>query len=202
MTPQERRAQIVDIAAEHFRRDGARSASVTAIAREAGVTRSLVYHYFPGQDALLEAAAERDVALLSAATRDDERLGPRLNAVRALEVFVQHFVDASADARALYVPGGGAAQAHHGETDDGERVVSRVGASARGHQVDQLLTVTGAADTAENRVALDAWLAFVAAAAHALALDPSLDRGRVIDACVRALEGVLGHPLAQDSGPG
>ncbi|MES6118653.1 helix-turn-helix domain-containing protein, partial [Cutibacterium acnes] len=89
MTPQERRAQIVDIAAEHFRRDGARGASVTAIAREAGVTRSLVYHYFPGQDALLEAAAERDVALLSAATRDDERLGPRLNAVRALEAFVQ-----------------------------------------------------------------------------------------------------------------
>ncbi len=50
MEPHEREEQILKIAAEHFARRGVLGASMSAIARDAGITRALLYHYFPGKD--------------------------------------------------------------------------------------------------------------------------------------------------------
>ncbi|MDP9851695.1 helix-turn-helix domain-containing protein [Corynebacterium lowii] len=55
----DRSEQIVRVAAEHFARHGIAGASLSAIARDAGVTRALVYHYFAGKEALLEAVLRR-----------------------------------------------------------------------------------------------------------------------------------------------
>ena len=60
MDPHEREEQILKIAAEHFARRGVLGASMSAIARDAGITRALLYHYFPGKDSLAAAVTRRE----------------------------------------------------------------------------------------------------------------------------------------------
>ncbi|MDO5532111.1 TetR/AcrR family transcriptional regulator [Sutterella sp.] len=59
LAPDERRGQILDAAAACFMREGRRSMSMNDIAREVGVSRNLVYHYFHSQEALIEALVMR-----------------------------------------------------------------------------------------------------------------------------------------------
>ncbi len=58
---QTRRA-ILNAAIARFGRDGYRATSVADIAREAGVSGSLTYAYFPNKEALFLAAADEDAA--------------------------------------------------------------------------------------------------------------------------------------------
>src|SRR5947209_7927279 len=55
LPPQERREQLLDAALRIIGRDGYAGVSIDAIAREAGVTRPVVYGVFDGLQALLDA---------------------------------------------------------------------------------------------------------------------------------------------------
>jgi AcrR family transcriptional regulator len=57
-THSEREQQIIDIASRSFRERGFEGVSLSDLAREAGVTRNLVYHYFPNKGALFEAVLD------------------------------------------------------------------------------------------------------------------------------------------------
>ena len=59
LPPDERRAQLLDAALAVIARDGYRGVTVEAIAREAGVTRPVVYGAFPDLGALLGALLDR-----------------------------------------------------------------------------------------------------------------------------------------------
>src|SRR2546425_2508463 len=52
---EERREQIIDAAAKLFAEKGYDGASIRDIAREAGITEGLIYHYFESKDQLTEA---------------------------------------------------------------------------------------------------------------------------------------------------
>jgi AcrR family transcriptional regulator len=56
------RSTILDAAIERFGRDGLRGTSVADVARDAGVSGSLVYAYFPNKEALFLAALDEDAA--------------------------------------------------------------------------------------------------------------------------------------------
>lgn len=56
------RAAILRAAIERFGRDGYRSTSVADIARDAGVSGTLAYAYFPNKEALFLAAVDEDAA--------------------------------------------------------------------------------------------------------------------------------------------
>ena len=58
------RKAIVDAAVARYGRDGFRASSIAAIARDAGVSRSLAYAYFENADDLFDAAVDQDVAAL------------------------------------------------------------------------------------------------------------------------------------------
>lgn len=59
MTPEDRREQLLDAALQVISRDGYGAVSIEAIAREAEVTRPVVYNVFAGLDALLFALLDR-----------------------------------------------------------------------------------------------------------------------------------------------
>lgn len=65
----ERRRQILDAAERVVRRDGA-LASMSAIAREAGITKPVVYRHFGDRDGLYQVLAEEQTARLLDAIRD------------------------------------------------------------------------------------------------------------------------------------
>ncbi|MFE3517250.1 TetR/AcrR family transcriptional regulator [Streptomyces sp. NPDC059166] len=59
MGVEERRAQLIDVALELFSSRSPDEVSVDEIAAAAGISRPLVYHYFPGKRSLYEAALRR-----------------------------------------------------------------------------------------------------------------------------------------------
>lgn len=58
------RAQILDAAVHRFGREGFRATSVADIARDAGVSGTAAYAYFPNKEALFLAACDEDAAAL------------------------------------------------------------------------------------------------------------------------------------------
>lgn len=184
MSPQARREHIVSVASEHFARDGVTGASMSAVAKDAGVGRALVYHYFPGKEALLEAVlrAESDRLLEATAPLPDVTMTE--NVTRALAAFFDHFAASSGGVRELY-------------TASPTSAPSVTGLAAANHviQVERLLSGARAPDTARNRLALGAWLAFVEYTARHLNDDSSsTPREVAVDLCLNALKTALDRP--------
>jgi AcrR family transcriptional regulator len=63
------RRRLLELAVRRFADDGYRATSVSAIARDAGVTQAAVYAYFDNKEALFEAAVDLDAAELIAGAR-------------------------------------------------------------------------------------------------------------------------------------
>lgn len=59
MGVEERRQQLITVALELFSRRSPEHVSIDDIASAAGISRPLVYHYFPGKHSLYEAAVRR-----------------------------------------------------------------------------------------------------------------------------------------------
>ncbi|MFG2457503.1 TetR/AcrR family transcriptional regulator [Streptomyces sp. NPDC048523] len=92
MGVEERRQQLIGVALELFARRSPEEVSIDEIASAAGISRPLVYHYFPGKLSLYEAALKR--AAQDLASRFEEphtgSLGGRL--LRVMRRFFD-FVD-------------------------------------------------------------------------------------------------------------
>ena len=80
---EDRRAQILGAAAAAFARAGYASTSMSEVAREAGVTRVLLYRHFDSKDALYRAVLDDALAALGQAWSDPGVDGMASAAVRA-----------------------------------------------------------------------------------------------------------------------
>ncbi|QIS75784.1 TetR/AcrR family transcriptional regulator [Streptomyces sp. DSM 40868] len=88
MGVEERRQQLIGVALELFSQRSPDEVSIDEIATAAGISRPLVYHYFPGKLSLYEAALKR--ASEDLASRFDEpREGPL--GARLLRVMGRYF---------------------------------------------------------------------------------------------------------------
>ena len=92
MGVEERRQQLIGVALELFARRSPDEVSNDEIASAAGISRPLVYHYFPGKLSLYEAALRRAADDLAARFKEPHQgpLGARL--LRAMHRFFD-FVD-------------------------------------------------------------------------------------------------------------
>jgi AcrR family transcriptional regulator len=88
MGVEERRQQLIGVALELFSRRSPDEVSIDEIASAAGISRPLVYHYFPGKLSLYEAALKRASDDL-AARFIEPREGPL--GVRLLRVMRRYF---------------------------------------------------------------------------------------------------------------
>ena len=66
LAPEERAAQILDAAARLLMEEGFTEVSMERLGREAGVSKALVYNYFPNRNDLLRALLEREMGLMRA----------------------------------------------------------------------------------------------------------------------------------------
>lgn len=181
LNPDERREQILQVAASHYAREDLESVSVLAIAKDAGVARALVYHYFPGKDALLSAVLEREAEKLLTATAPVQGLSPRANIEHALSAYLDHFATSTGRLRDFYIP--------HPTT---ALLVSDLAARNHAVQVGRILDHLGLDDTPAMRMAVAAWLGFVTEAARQAPTQPSVSRAETIRLCMQALAAVTG----------
>ncbi|TPQ21767.1 TetR/AcrR family transcriptional regulator [Streptomyces sporangiiformans] len=113
MGVEERREQLIGVALELFSRRSPDAVSIDEIASAAGISRPLVYHYFPGKLSLYEAALQRAADDLAARFVEPHEgpLGARL--LRVVRRFFD-FVDQHGPGFAALMRGGPAVPA--GET--------------------------------------------------------------------------------------
>jgi AcrR family transcriptional regulator len=72
----ERRRQLLELGAELFARHGYEELSMARIAREAGISKALLYHYFPSKQAYFAATLEQAAEELAEATAPDPERPP------------------------------------------------------------------------------------------------------------------------------
>ncbi|MBA3304429.1 MAG: TetR/AcrR family transcriptional regulator [Thermoleophilaceae bacterium] len=72
----ERRAQLVDLGAELFTRHSFDEVSMATIASEAGISKALLYHYFPSKADFFEATLRRAAEEIRLSTEPDPDLPP------------------------------------------------------------------------------------------------------------------------------
>ena len=69
LSPEKRRALILDKTAEIVAKEGVANLSMDQVGREAGISKSLVYNYFPNLNDLLKVLLERELRHLRRAQR-------------------------------------------------------------------------------------------------------------------------------------
>src|ERR1700742_3004961 len=72
----ERRRRLLELGAELFTRFAYDELSMSRIAKEAGISKALLYHYFPSKEAYFMATLEKAAGELEERTRPDESKEP------------------------------------------------------------------------------------------------------------------------------
>ena len=84
----ERRRRLLELGADLFTRHSYGELSMAAIAREAGISKALLYHYFPSKQAYFVATLEQQAAELARLVAVDPSLPPVEQLTRALDAFL------------------------------------------------------------------------------------------------------------------
>jgi AcrR family transcriptional regulator len=88
MTTQARREQLLSAGVSLLRQRHHKEVSIDDIAAAAGVSKGLLYHYFPTKQAFIVAALERGQAQLAERLQPDPELGPLARLDASLDVFL------------------------------------------------------------------------------------------------------------------
>jgi AcrR family transcriptional regulator len=171
LPPAERREQLIGAALSIAARDGYENLAFEAVATRAGVTRNLVYHYFPGgRQELLEAAVHRAGEQLSSDWVTDPKVPLAERLATNLSRMMDH-AEEPTDAWSLYRQGRGSVDPRMLEIAGQyrDKVISTI-------SLNQLGT---ASPPPIVRIALDGFVAYVETVLEA-ALGEKMPREQVI----------------------
>jgi AcrR family transcriptional regulator len=84
----ERRRQLLELGTELFARHGYEELSMARIAREAGISKALLYHYFPSKQAYFAATLEQAAAELAEVTQPDPEKPPVEQLAGSLDAYL------------------------------------------------------------------------------------------------------------------
>lgn len=191
MSREQRRAQLLELGMQAVTASSFDEVSVEQVADAAGISRGLLFHYFPSRRDFLVAIAEAGAQQLLDVTEPDPELAP----LAQLRVGMAAYVDYIVDRRDAYVSlvrgaaGGDPAMLH---------VVRRTRARIVARMLDGLgLTPEQVPPTL--RIALHGWLGFVEEAAIAWMeeADPP-SRHALLATCERTLVAVVADATGID----
>jgi AcrR family transcriptional regulator len=171
----ERRRRLLEHGADQFARHSYDELSMASIARAAGISKALLYHYFPSKQAYFTATLEQGAAELAGL------IDPEAPPKQQLDAFLG-WVEAHGDAYAKLVTGA---------APDVRDVMEQVRAATAQRILDGLPGEV----TPGRRTAVRAWLWFMDGAILDWLEHRDLDRAQLRELLIRALEGALGEPL-------
>ncbi len=100
----ERRRRLLELGVDLFTRQTYAELSMAAIAREAGISKALLYHYFPSKQAYFVATLQQQAEELGRLIAVDPALPPVEQLMRALDAFLG-WVEANAEGYAKLLEG-------------------------------------------------------------------------------------------------
>lgn len=184
MSREQRRAQLIELGMKAVTDTSFDEVSVEQVADAAGISRGLLFHYFPSRRDFLAAIAEAGAQQLLEVTAPD----PDLDPLAQLRVGMAAYVDYIVDRRDAYVSlVRGAA--------GGDPAMLEVVRRTRQQVVERVLGGLGVAPSdapARLRIALHGWLGFVEEAAIAwLGEHDPPPRQALLNTCERTLVAVV-----------
>lgn len=192
MTTEARRAQLLDVGARAFGTQSFDDVWIGEVARKAGVSRGLLYHYFPSKREFFAAVVEQHADALLRSTEPDPALDAAARLRASLKGYLR-YVQAHPDGyRALYR---GATSA-----DATVRALMERNMDRQARRI--LRDLPPALRRADTELAVRGWLGFLVSSCLAWLDDPAIPGDALVDLWGRALGGALLTPGADvpDSG--
>ncbi|WP_416982049.1 TetR/AcrR family transcriptional regulator [Streptomyces sp. T028] len=186
----ERREQLLSVGARLFSESPYDEVWIEQVAEIAGVSRGLLYHYFPTKRDFFAAVVERESERMLRMTAPVPGVPVREQLTAGLDAHLEYVETHAHGYRAF-----------HRADAAGDQTVRRVYQRALAAQERQILAALGAdpefgplfVERPEVRLAVRGWLAFITAVGLEWLRGPDLTREQVRDLCARALLGVIAH---------
>lgn len=182
MSPEDRRAQLLELGARMLAERPLEQVSVEDIAGQAGVSRGLLFHYFASKHDFHLAIVRHTGADMLAHTEPD----PALEPMDMLRVAVTAYVDYVSDNRTTYVSllrGSASGDAEMREEFERTR-------TAMAERITTHLPRIGIEPDARTALAVRGWIAFVEEATISWLRDEQISREELIGLHVGALPAV------------
>lgn len=185
----ERREQLLSVGARLFSESPYDEVWIEQVAEIAGVSRGLLYHYFPTKRDFFAAVVERESERMLRLTEAVPGVPAREQLASGLDVYLAYVQDHAHGFRAF-----------HRADAAGDQTVRHVYRRALAAQERQILAALAAdpefgpaaGRRPDVRLAVRGWLAFTTAVCLEWLRDGRLSREQVRDLCARALLGVIG----------
>lgn len=195
LSPGDRRSELLILGAEVFGQRPYDEVRIDEIAERAGVSRALMYHYFPDKRAFFAAVVQAEGERLFEATNAPADPGQSLfGQVRAGVLAYLHYDE-------QHPHGAWAAYMGIGRADPVLRGLDDLGELANAKQADRIIDRVWAAagqpldgtTARELRATVYGWLAFTFELCRQRVLDPTLDGDFVADTCAHSLLDAVGR---------
>ncbi|MDX3382559.1 TetR/AcrR family transcriptional regulator [Streptomyces niveiscabiei] len=188
LSAEERREQLLSVGAQLFSESPYDEVWIEQVAEIAGVSRGLLYHYFPTKRDFFAAVVERESVRMLRLTAAVPGVPAREQLSAGLDVFLGYVESHAHSFRAF-----------HRADAAGDQAVRRVYQRALAAQERQILAALAAdpefgplfGERPEVRLAVRGWLAFMTSVSLEWLRGGELSRAQVRDLCARALLGVL-----------
>jgi AcrR family transcriptional regulator len=182
MSPERRRDQLLDLGVELFATHPYDEVHIERVAELAGVSRGLLYHYFPGKREFFIAMLTRENARLMEETAPDPTLAPVEQLENGIRAFVEHCRDHEHGVRAVI----------RGGVSSDPEIVDLVSESVD-VQVSRILSAAQAErDPAPILVlALRSWIGQLRSACYEMLTDKRIDPDDVVAMCRASFFGTL-----------
>ncbi len=203
LSPEDRRSELLALGAEVFGQRPYDEVRIDEIAERAGVSRALMYHYFPDKRAFFAAVVRAETERLFNATNTPPAQGQTLfDRLRAgVVAYIRYDEEHPHGAWAAYIG--------MGRTDPVLRGIDAVDNERQMHRIMAALTEHGELDSKverDLRAIVYAWLAFTFELCRQRVLDPSIDADHLADSGAHALLDAIvrvpgiPHALAEAAG--
>ncbi|MEV0322884.1 TetR/AcrR family transcriptional regulator [Streptomyces sp. NPDC050658] len=188
LSTEERREQLLTVGARLFAENPYDDVWIERVAEIAGVSRGLLYHYFPTKSDFFAAVVQRESRRMLRLTAAVPGMPVREQVATGLDTFLA-YAEAHAEGFRAF---------HRAEAtgDPAAREVYRECLAAQEHQILEALAAdpdagAGLRDAPTLRLAVRGWLAFMVAVCLEWLERRELSREQVRDLCARALLGAI-----------
>jgi len=174
----DRREQLLTVGTEVFARRPYDDVWISAVAREAGVSRALLYHYFPGKREFFAAIIGRETERIARLTEPDPALPPLDRLRAAIDAYLDYAVAHDAGYRAMHRGTASVDSTVRGLIDTNlELQTERIMGAIRGVE----------ASPGTLRLAVRSWLSFLITACLEWLEQPACSRQELRELCVNTL---------------
>ena len=175
----ERRRRLLELGTRLFTEHAYDEISMSRIAREAGISKALLYHYFPSKQDYFMATLAGGAEELRARVEPDPALPPAEALASALDAYLAWIEDNSEAYAKLFRSAAGVPEVR--DLVDGVRVGT----------ADRILAGLGATDNPRARIAVHGWLWFMDGACLDWIAHRDLTRGEIHGLLLGTLAGAL-----------